>query len=172
MRDCAPLAPYIDETSRDACQLDPDIRIPSEDVGLFHGGSLSLLLGNNPIWTSGQEKPVNASYVDDSSWNTWGRVGSLQEGVGSLGSSPSTINSTSGIQVNPFASGWEMRGCISEVRNGRALEGVAITDQAEMNLRECAVLCEGCGYSVAGIEFGRPAQPYSISLCFSTYSFP
>lgn len=152
MQDCPPLRPYIDETARDACQLDPSIRIPDEDVGLFHGNGLPILLGNNPIWLAGQAKPVNSSYNENASW---GRVGSLSEGVGDRGSLSLTLNSTSGAVLDSVdASDWETKGCIAEVNNGRALEGAAITDQPEMNLRKCAILCEVRGYSIAGVEFG------------------
>src|SRR5271170_389153 len=57
MQDCPPLRPYIDEAARDACQLEPSIKIPDEDVGLFHGNNIPVLLGNNPIWLAGQAKP-------------------------------------------------------------------------------------------------------------------
>jgi len=158
MSDCPPLQPYIDETARDACQLDPAIRIPDEDVGLFHGNTIPILLGNNPLWPAGQNKTVNSSYVESGSW---GRVGSLSEGVGARGTHPISFNTTAGVQVDETdASDWESRGCIADSVNGRALEGMAFTDEPEMNLRKCAILCESHGYFVAGVEFGeRPFPP-------------
>ncbi|KAG8767652.1 hypothetical protein FRC16_007300, partial [Serendipita sp. 398] len=153
MHDCPPLLPYIDEASRDACHLDPNILIPDEDVGLFHDGTISILLGNNPIWMSGQSKPINTTYVETASW---GRVGSLSEGVGTRGVSPLVLDSGSGVQIDdPDGGDWELRGCIAESKTGRALEGAAIADQTEMNLRKCALACESKGYSIAGVEFGH-----------------
>jgi hypothetical protein len=152
MQDCPPLRPYIDEAARDACQLDPSIKIPGEDVGLFHRNSIPILLGNNPIWLAGQSKPANSSYVENA---TWGGVGSLSEGVGDRGSLPLNLNATSGVLLdNVDVSEWELKGCIADSTNNRALEGVAITNQPEMNLRKCAILCEVHGYSIAGVEFG------------------
>ena len=157
MQDCPPLQPYIDEAARDACQLDPTIRIPDEDVGLFHGGSIPVLLGNNPVWIAGQSKPGNSSYVEAASW---GRVGSLSEGVGTRGATPISFNTTTGVQVDDTdASDWDSRGCISDSITGRALEGVSITDEPEMSLRKCAILCESRGYSIAGVEFGTSPLP-------------
>jgi hypothetical protein len=153
MQDCAPLRPHIDEAARDACQIDPDIRMPDEDVGLFRDNNLPTLPGNNPIWLAGQSKPSNTTFVDSVAW---GRVGSLSEGVGTRGSKSLLLNDTTGIQVDDMgAEDWEVRGCIAESKQGRALEGVAITDIPEMNLRACAILCENRGYAVAGVEFGR-----------------
>ena len=156
MHECTPLQPHIDEAARDACQLDPTIRIPDEDVGLFHDNSIPALLGNNPIWISGQGKPMNASYTETASW---GRVGSLNEAVGSKGARPITFNTTSGIQVgDPDANDWEWRGCIAESSTGRALEAVTIIEEPEMSLRKCAILCETHGHSIAGVEFGKTAR--------------
>lgn len=153
MRDCAPLQPYIDETAREACQLDPTIRVPDEDVGLFHDNTIPILLGNNPVWIASQTKPVNSSYAETASW---GRVGSLSEAVGSKGARPIALNTTSGVQVDDTdANDWESRGCIADSTTGRALEAVAITDEPEMSLRKCAILCESRGYSIAGVEFGH-----------------
>jgi len=153
IHDCAPLQSYIDEAARDACQLDPTIRIPNEDVGLFHDSSIPILLGNNPIWTAGQDKPTNTSYTETASW---GRVGSLNEAVGSKGTRPIAFNTTSGVQLGDSdANDWGSRGCIAESSTGRALEAVAINDEPEMSLLKCAILCESRGYSVAGVEFGH-----------------
>jgi hypothetical protein len=150
MGDCPPLRAYIDEAARDACQLDPTIRIPDEDVGLFH--DIPVLLGNNPIWLATQSKPVNSTYIDNVSW---GRVGSLSEGVGVRGARQISFNATAGVQVDDIdASDWDSRGCITDSTTGRALGGVAITNEPEMNLRKCAILCESRGYSIAGVEFG------------------
>ncbi|CCA73977.1 related to glyoxal oxidase precursor [Serendipita indica DSM 11827] len=153
MRDCRPLKPYIDEEAREACQLNASIPIPDEDVGLF--ANLPRLLGNNPVWVAGQTKPLNNSYVDTTGW---GRVGSLSEGVGSRGTQPVNISSISGVQLHDDdtnASGWEVRGCIQESKHGRALLGAAMTEESQMNLRKCAVLCANRGYSIAGVEFGH-----------------
>jgi hypothetical protein len=161
MHDCPPLQPYIDEAARDACQLDPTIRIPDEDVGLFHDGSIPVLLGNNPLWIAGQSKPVNSSYTEAASW---GRVGSLSEGVGTRGASPISFNTTAGVLVDDNdASDWDSRGCIADSITGRALEGASIVDEPEMNLRKCAILCESRGYSVAGVEFGTSPLPVWVS---------
>lgn len=153
MRNCAPLQPYIDESARDACQIDPTIYVPDEDVGLFHNNAIPILLGNNPIWTVGQGKPSNASYIESA---TWGRVGSLSENVGSKGAHPIVFNTSSGVQLDESDAGdWDSRGCITDSIVGRALEAVAITDESEMSLRKCAILCESRGYSIAGVEFGE-----------------
>ncbi len=153
MHNCRPLQPYIDEGARDACQLNPSLSIPNEDVGLF--ANIPVLLGDNPVWAAGQTKPSNASYVDSTGW---GRVGSLTEGVGSRGTRPFNTSSISGAQIygeDVSGGDWEIRGCIAESKRGRALLGAAMTDEPEMNLRKCAVLCESRGYSVAGVEFGE-----------------
>ncbi|KAG8829747.1 hypothetical protein FRC17_006113 [Serendipita sp. 399] len=154
IRACQPLVPFIDEGARDACQLDSDIQIPDEHIGLFRGGALSTLLGNNPIWLPSLPKPSNLTYVESASW---GRVGSLLEGVGTRGSHPPSFGTTDGTQIGDVnGADWEVRGCIGESKNGRrALEGSVITDQPEMNLRTCALLCESRGYSIAGVEFAR-----------------
>lgn len=146
IRHCPPLHDFIDETARDACQIDVDIRVPNEDVGLFHGNILSVLPGNNPLWPEGGSKPVNDSFSQTSSW---GRVGSLWEGVGGFGSQHFANDSSADGSFD-----WEIKGCIAEASTGRALEAAQIMDEAEMSLKKCAMLCQTRGYHLSGVEFG------------------